>query len=530
MPEQEFAYDITQYYSHPYSQTHPQNLYTIARLMGLNPKDFREARILELGCAAGGNIIPLAFNMPNAEIVGVDLSIKQVEEGRNEIQSLGLKNIRIEHKSITDIDESYGKFDYIICHGVYCWVPEEVQERILSVCQMNMAVEGVAYISYNTLPGWNMVKSVRDMMIYHVQNFDSPEEKAQQARSILEFMLKGLGEDKSPYAESLRNELEILSERSDSYLLHDHLEELNRPIYFHQFMEAADRHKLSYLADTHLANMYVHNLPAAVSQEFMKINDIVRTQQYMDFLRNQRFRCTLLCQKAAHDISLKRNINVNRIEDFYIAFNGTVNTNIDWETLMSIEKVTFESDYLTVTVTEPLSKIAMMVLTENKGKPLAYEDLCDMVMERTEETDREKVKFHLNEELNLMRLVLGGLINIYSEGARYLSSVPEKPMISRMARFQGEKRELVTNQRHENVSLNMAERIMIQYMDGSVTREKIIDHMCEHIKKGELSVVDDEGKEITGEEKIRAKVTSVCEESMQKFALHALFIDDKSLA
>ena len=40
---------------------------------------------------------------------------------------------------IADIDASFGKFDYIICHGVYSWVPSAVQEAILRVCSENLA-------------------------------------------------------------------------------------------------------------------------------------------------------------------------------------------------------------------------------------------------------------------------------------------------------------------------------------------------------------------------------------------------------
>lgn len=124
-----FSYDITQYESHPYSQTHPELMFTMGKLFGLSPTDFKKCRVLELGCAAGGNILPLAYNFKSSNFVGVDLSIKQIEHGLEQIRDLQLSNIQLLHKSIMDIDSSYGKFDYIICHGVFSWVPKEVQEN-----------------------------------------------------------------------------------------------------------------------------------------------------------------------------------------------------------------------------------------------------------------------------------------------------------------------------------------------------------------------------------------------------------------
>lgn len=72
-------YDLVPYTSHPFIKTHPENLFTLARLFGVAARDFRQARILELGCASGGNLIPMAFNLPHSRCVGVDLSKKQLK-------------------------------------------------------------------------------------------------------------------------------------------------------------------------------------------------------------------------------------------------------------------------------------------------------------------------------------------------------------------------------------------------------------------------------------------------------------------
>ena len=89
------SYDEIPYPSHPFEATHPDHLYTMARLFCLKPTLPDNASILELGCASGGNIIPLAVQMPNARIVGVDFSSKQIAEGQTTVDNLGLKNIRL---------------------------------------------------------------------------------------------------------------------------------------------------------------------------------------------------------------------------------------------------------------------------------------------------------------------------------------------------------------------------------------------------------------------------------------------------
>ena len=59
------------------------------------------------------------------------MSKVQIDEANKNVKELGLKNIEFHHCSITDIDDSFGKFDYIICHGVISWVPKIVRDKIL---------------------------------------------------------------------------------------------------------------------------------------------------------------------------------------------------------------------------------------------------------------------------------------------------------------------------------------------------------------------------------------------------------------
>ena len=127
--EDQTSYDLVPYSSHPFPQTHPDHLAALARLFGLAPPAVGDCRVLELGCASGGNLIPMAEQLPDSELVGVDLSARQIEDGRKALKATGLKNIQLRHASITDVDSTWGKFDYIICHGVYSWVPDEVQKK-----------------------------------------------------------------------------------------------------------------------------------------------------------------------------------------------------------------------------------------------------------------------------------------------------------------------------------------------------------------------------------------------------------------
>jgi len=126
------------------------------------PPDIRKCRVLELACADGSNLIPMACALPESVFLGIDLSQRQVKAGQQTIAALGLTNIELRPLDIREVDESFGTFDYIIAHGIYSWVPADVQDRILEICRERLSENGVAYISYNTNPGWRMRGMMRE--------------------------------------------------------------------------------------------------------------------------------------------------------------------------------------------------------------------------------------------------------------------------------------------------------------------------------------------------------------------------------
>src|SRR5262245_13148546 len=117
------SYDALPYPAQPFAQSHPRNLEAIATLFGLSPPAIAKARVLELGCGTGGNLIPMAATLPDATFVGIDYSPVQIEQARRFVDALSLKNITFEPLSILDLEPGFGKFDYIIAHGLLSWVP-----------------------------------------------------------------------------------------------------------------------------------------------------------------------------------------------------------------------------------------------------------------------------------------------------------------------------------------------------------------------------------------------------------------------
>ncbi|MBS0286649.1 MAG: methyltransferase regulatory domain-containing protein [Proteobacteria bacterium] len=518
----EAEYDNAPYQSYSFSHTHPTHLYTLAKLFGLNPTPVEKARVLELGCASGGNIIPMAYHFPTAEFVGIDLASKQVDMGLKVIKDLNIKNIQLKHQSISDFKPADGKFDYIICHGVYSWVNQEVQDHILKICKENLNPQGIAYVSYNTYPGWNMVNSVRDMMYWHTKNIQDPPQKASQARALLKFITDGLQDDKSPYALFLKGEIELLSRQADSYLLHDHLSSFNSPVYFYQFMEAANKHQLSYLSDTFLATMYTENLPQQFSKELNKINNIIIIGQYMDFIRNQRFRCTLLCHNTDQ---VNRALKTQDIESYYLQFLGKPSDpNFSENMIKDGVEASFTHGAITLKVRNKISLLAMLILWESRFKPIHYNDLCQKVHAKCEEKDIAVIKQHLNDDLNLLRAAFAGLINITSYPVTYTLEVNAKPLACPLARYQAEHQNYVTNRRHEPVALDPVTKALLPHVNGKNTLDVFEKKLFAMLETGKLTAFDKDKKPITDKEALKKQINLFCTNSLENMARNALLI------
>lgn len=518
------SYDAVPYESYPYPQSCPEHLKTIGTLFGMNPPALETARVLELGCAAGGNLMPFAANYPKSHCVGVDLSPVQINDGNELLKHTNIKNLELKCMSITDIDESMGKFDYIITHGVFSWVPDFVRDKMLDICGKMLTDNGMVYISYNTLPGWNMVRSLRDMMLFHSSGFQSDQEKINQSRLLLEFIKDSTEGSKTPYAEFLRAESQLLANQPDHYLRHEHLEDNNVQFYFSDFMAKAAAHSLQYVGDSSLASMFVGNLPKKAAEKLSEIKDIVRVEQYMDYVTNRRFRSSILCKSG---VQINRSLNLTDVEKFYLNMKcepekafSEVNLEDSLETL----KFFFNgSKDVSISTSSPFMKAILYTLAENSHTYLKAEELYKESAKKIKGCKIEDIKTDFLN--NAMRLVLSGYINIRSDAPKGSSTVSDKPKVTDLVRAQSlySKGLWVSNQRHERLGINIFDKVALRYLDGKNTIEDIKAKVMDHITSGELTISKD-GAKLEDKDAISKELDVVFKEFLPKLARFALLV------
>ncbi len=254
----------------------------------MQPPRIDRCRLLELGCASGANLMPIADAYPNSEFVGIDSSRVQIEAGRQVVAALGLKNLRLEQLDIAEVDERLGQFDYILCHGVFSWVVRPLQETILGVCRARSAPRGIAYISYNAYPGWHLRTIIRQAMLQSAGQ-GSVDQRMRRSRQVLDFLAAALAGDARPYARLLKGDIETLLKTPDAYLFHEFLEDVNEPLYFHQFAARLPAHGLQYLGDPMPANMFAVRFGSEFAERVLALgDDLVSVEQHLDLCGPRR--------------------------------------------------------------------------------------------------------------------------------------------------------------------------------------------------------------------------------------------------
>ena len=307
---QQTIYKELGYKSYPFPFTTPAYLEAYGTLVGLKPPIAKTARVLELGATYGGNIISQAVHNPEATFVGIELSQDQVEKGNKIISDAKLDNVSLLQVDILNFDESLGNFDYIIAHGFYSWISDEMKDKLLDIISHHLADNGIAYVSYNTYPGWHTMEEVRQLMLFANRGYDELTHKEKVLRGKTVGSLVGaqilnydnLKERNSKFLGALRS----VMQKDDYYVGHDHLEPHNDPCYFYQFNDHLKAHNLSYVCDADLTLSMVRTYDESIADKLEKLapNSQADQEQYLDFMLDTTFRKSIICKEsAAKDIS-----------------------------------------------------------------------------------------------------------------------------------------------------------------------------------------------------------------------------------
>lgn len=477
----EFSYDQVPYPSFTFPQTSPDRLATMAILFGLRPPAPADCRVLEIGCGDGANLLSLAFSLPESKFVGIDLSAVHIRSAEKSSVDLALPNISFFQLDLIDFDfESFGKFDYVIAHGLFSWIPAAVRSKLLYIFSGVLAPNGVGYISYNTFPGSHARRIVWDMMRYGAALETDPLKKVEKGREILSVLTESMPAD-NVFKTLMSHELASILGRNPENVLHDDFSDVNEPFYFHQFVEMIAPFGLRYITDANPISLGDGNLSPEASRMLDSLtDDPIRREQYLDFVEFARFRSSLVC--LADQIPDKSSA-VAAIRSLLIASHVTpLSADPD---LAGAASESFQgSKGGAFDLNHPLTKAALAFLRNIWPQSASFAELLEgsakllgVVPDAFDPADVLRMQTFLFE------LFRNGFIRMQAQRYEFVSGVSERPEVSRFARWQIQRGfQSVTTFAGVNVEPEFpAVRQMMVLLDGTRDRTDLLKELQERI-------------------------------------------------
>ena len=273
--------------SHPLAD--PAVSAVAAKIGGLDVPHPRRARILEIGCSSGHHLIPLAMRWPESCLVGIDLAERSIMEARERAAVAGVTNVEFHAVDLREFHPAGGPFDFIIAHGFFSWVPDEVKAALLRFCREHLSPSGIATISFNLACGWKprlpVIAKVR--AIQQARGCGVVE-----ALEILRSLMGGGDPEMSI--------IEDMLAKGEAILVFDDFGPINDPWAFDDFTRATASAGLRWLGESDPGE----NIPSSLSEEILsdlkcRIQDPLEFQLAVDEAAGRTFRSGVLCRDDA---------------------------------------------------------------------------------------------------------------------------------------------------------------------------------------------------------------------------------------
>ena len=405
------------HYVHPL--TDPARMAALGRIFGMHPADPDAARVLEIGCGAGSNLLAMAARLPGSRFLGLDFAGPDIVSGRALAAEAALDNVELCQQDLLTWEPGGARFDYIIAWGVFSWVPNPVKDRLLALCRECLTPQGIACISYMTYPGCKQTETLRDLLLLRTANHAGGE-KAAAAHRTLDFLDRAYAAmpPEMAHAGYLRSEVRRMREKEGNFLLHDDLEVTRDPFYLLQFTNWAARHELRYLGDAEFHAMLLENLPPESARELAAMDlSQLETEQMIDYVVNRSFRATLLAGIATTDGSL----HVEALSE--LCFQGRMQPDGPW-TANDAEGHFLTAEHKRVTLRAKELVAFLRALAERRSAFTPFQEILSAAQAAAQR------EFGVTEKTRLC----GALLSLYGRRQVEISARPYAPLTALPAR------------------------------------------------------------------------------------------------
>ncbi len=465
-PNGDDAYDRLPYTDHAYAEAHPDRLAVVARLSGWLPPAVPHARVLEIGCGRGGNLLPMASALPDATFVGVDRSARQIDEARTIARAASLPNVTWHAASFEDAAVG-GGFDYALCHGVASWVPVATRRALFGALAQALSADGVAHVSFNVLPGWYERLAARDWLRFASGRESFPED----AGGALGWLAARVPPERAEYKHLMTDVARRIAETDAAYAAHEFLAAEHHPELVSHVLAEAEEAGLTYLGDAIPQMTALELLDPDVAARAEGL-DVQGAQQLVDFVTGAAFRRALFVRSdaaASRGFRSPRRLDSSALASLHIASRLRADAGAGAD----VER--FVGGGLTVEIAEPAARRALHELARVAPASLPFDEIARRAGGGAE----------LATELFDVWLATGAL-DLHAFEPRLATFPSVRPRACPVARLRAQQGGPITNVWHHGVVLPDAlTRAVLAHADGSRNDEEIA-HAIDTARSTEL--------------------------------------------
>ena len=480
------SYDKLPGMQRPLPITHLDALAVTATMASVRVALPSNCRVLEIGCAVGGNLLPMAQQYPGSTFLGIDTSFKQIASAQKTAAGAGLTNIKFEVMDVTTLGSELGQFDYIIANGIYSWVKPQVREQLLPTISRLLAPTGVAFVNYHVYPGWHGREMLREAIAVRVQGAGDTIEVVARAREFLNWFDRyAQSPAESPFASVIRNEARFLMSAPDDYLIHEYLEAFPVAIYFRQFAAQVAAVGLTYVGEVK-SNPFRKKLIDDLRTERGQGADMLQIEEDADVVLGAYIRRSLICRDVQAPSPMPIMENLERLSARTLVIPTAMMGDLN-----SMDPMTFQfADGRTVQLTEPMVKVVLVALSRSWPQALPVERLFETMRNDLQCGPNFAMPGSAERQQILSTLVAcfgAGVIDMHAQPATYVPYATDKPRATALARYQAREGKWVTNLIHNLIiNLTKTDRLILAHLNGARDRTALIGVLKAAIAKGVL--------------------------------------------
>lgn len=289
-----------------YEQLSPLAMNYLAALNGHPPVDLGDFDYCELGCGQGLSLLVHAATHPGGRFVGIDLNAEHIERAQTRADAANIANLRLLAEPFSDELTNSGlpDFDFIVLHGVYSYLPDNVRLSVHRFIEARLKPGGQVLISYNAMPGWAARQPLRNIMrSFALPLAQNSLERAQLGLSYLRLMLDAhipffmLNPELEKYAESLFK-LDL------HYIAHEFFHDIHNAYAVDHIAKNMESAGLEFVGTLPLWQNHIEtDVPANLSDLFTTDTTRITREVHKDFIYNTVFRTDLYVHSSARALA-----------------------------------------------------------------------------------------------------------------------------------------------------------------------------------------------------------------------------------